>query len=39
MENEPGVLEDLADKKVLTIDPSKEEFRSALKVQHSGTAP
>jgi hypothetical protein len=39
MENEPGVLEDLSDKKVLNKDPSKEEIRLALKVQNSGKAP
>jgi hypothetical protein len=38
MVSEPGVLEDLADEKVLTKDPSKEEIRLALKVQNSGKA-
>jgi hypothetical protein len=30
---------DLADEKILTKDPSKEDIRLALKVQSSGKAP
>jgi hypothetical protein len=39
MENEPGVLENLANERVLTKGSSKEEIILALNVQNGGTAP